>query len=104
MRRQRSGFRSPGFTCAGSDPPRVGAQVFDHDAQARDQFAHIQHIPDLGHLVQHDRLVGQDASCQKRQGRILVSGRRDFPSERYSAFDDEFFHVGFGLLIGTSEF
>jgi hypothetical protein len=42
--------------------------------------------------VQDDLLVGQQAGCQQRQGRVLVAGGHDGAGQRYAAFDDELFH------------
>ena len=58
-------------------------------------------VADPRHVVQHHRLVRQEARRQQRQGRVLVAGGHDGAGQRHAAFDDELLHEGWKRSIAT---
>jgi len=62
------------------------------DAKALHQPPHVQDVPDLRDIVQHDGLIRQHARRQHRQCSVLVASRGDLALKRDAAVDYEFFH------------
>ena len=50
------------------------AAALDLAAQGDDDVQHVAHIDDVGHVVQHHLLVGQQAGRDHRQDGVLVAG------------------------------
>ena len=74
------------------DAPGVVAQIFHLHAQAFDEMSHVAHVPNTRHIMEDDRLLGQQAGRQQRQGRVLIPTRRNIPAQGNAAFDHKFFH------------
>ena len=87
-------------------PAQVGVELGGADAAARmrDEFGpssrtltpevveqrqHHVHVQDVGHVVQHDLLVGEEAGGQDRQSGVLVAARHDGAGQRAAAPDDQ---------------
>jgi len=70
------------------------------DAQLGQQLDLCFDIADAGHVVQGQRLVGEQAGCQQRQSGVLVAAGRHLAIEAMPPFDDELFHGLISRLWG----
>ena len=73
----------------GVDAERVVGDGLDRHPEAFQQGTHRMHIPDIGDVVERDRLVGQQTGCQDRQCGVLVAGRNDLAVKRLSSLNAE---------------
>src|SRR5215218_4214443 len=84
---QRRPVQAPGV-----DPDLVGAGPLHRGPGRGDQLQHGLHVQDLGDVVQHHRLVGQQRGGHDGQGGVLVPGRADGAAQRLPALDDKALH------------
>ena len=90
------GVELGGAHAVGAQGERVGALVAHADAEVVEEREHHVHVEDVGHVLEHDLLVGEQAGGQDRQGRVLVAARDDRAGEGAAAPDDQpvLTHVG----------
>ena len=58
-----------------------------------DQFQHVAHVDDVGHIFEHHLLIGQDAGRDHRQYRVLVARCSHGAAQRNTAFNFESRHL-----------
>jgi hypothetical protein len=74
------------------DAQPVRPDPFVPDAERAHQVEQRLHVPDLGHVVQDDRLVREQRGRDHGQGCVLIAGGPDLPVQGDPALDDEFRH------------
>jgi hypothetical protein len=78
------------------EPDLPHAYVLYFDAEVGYEIEHGLHVSDRRDVRKQHRLVGEQAGCHDRQGRVLVPGGTDSAVQGPAAFDDEGFRQGVG--------
>src|SRR6266508_1608206 len=86
------------------DPDVVGAGVGDLGPGHGGELEHGVHVTDAGHVVEHDRPVGQQGRRDDGQRGVLVAGRSDGAADRLATLDDEALHRSPTRLSGTAAY
>ena len=73
----------------GAQRERVRALVAHAHPEVVEQREHHVHVEDVGHVLEHDLLVGEQAGGQDRQSGVLVAARHDGAGQRAAAPDDQ---------------
>src|SRR6266508_2697918 len=86
------------------DPHVVGADVGELGPGHGGELEHGVHVTDAGHVVEHDRSVGQQGRRDDGQRGVLVAGRSDGAADRLATLDDEALHRSPTRLSGTAAY
>ena len=86
--RAEFGIEIGGADVLGVDRERVARLPFGRGADRADQFDQRLGVADARHVLQRDRMLGEQRGGDDRQRRVLVAGRLDRAREPVAAFND----------------